>query len=353
MLGRTVLDNRGGRPSRWVLLPEGVERLMRVPDHMRKGVVFLYYEVGGDLMPAGTGFVAGYPLAEGEDLRHLKVILTAHHVIANIARCGDAPKVLIRMNTKSGGTALIETPLEEWRHDDPHVDCAMLPWNEPPSEMEADYHAFMLNKRGVATDAFIRSEGIGIGDEVFMVGLFYLHLGQDRIEPIVRVGNIAAIPGGPVMGGVYGNMRAILIEARSIGGLSGSPVFVHRGYVQWRDGELYMATDDTSPFHFLGIMHGHWNNVPSAGVDALAEDATNEKSHTGIGIVVPAEEIMRTITPFLEGEAVKWRKKKEDDEAPVLDAIPPADEFAHFEDLARKVVNVPKKELDEKRRDGS
>jgi hypothetical protein len=84
-----------------------------------------------------------------------------------------------------------------------------------------DYRGWYLGSS--ATDEVIETEAIGIGDEVFMVGLFRNHLGRDRNEPIIRVGNIAAMPTDPIRSQVYGDMRAILVEARSIGGLSGSP----------------------------------------------------------------------------------------------------------------------------------
>lgn len=130
-----------------------------------------------------------------------------------------------------------------------------------------------------------------------MVGLFRNHLGRDRNEPIVRVGNIAAIPADPIRTRLFGDMRAILIEARSIGGLSGSPVFVHLGFVRWRDGKV-MFSQAAQPFLFLGLMHGHWEVLEAAGVAPL-EDAP-EKINTGIAIVVPAEQIRDSRLPHVE-----------------------------------------------------
>ena len=46
--------------------------------------------------------------------------------------------------------------------------------------------------------------------------------------PIVRLGAIAAMPGEYIKTD-WGCLRAYLIEARSIGGLSGSPVFIRVG----------------------------------------------------------------------------------------------------------------------------
>ena len=65
-------------------------------------------------------------------------------------------------------------------------------------------------------------------------------------------------------------MSAYLIEARSIGGLSGSPVFV-RETVIYDDATLTYAKGSkkekgvaylTGQFHFLGLIHGHWEIDP-------------------------------------------------------------------------------------------
>ena len=44
------------------------------------------------------------------------------------------------------------------------------------------------------TNEILSQFSIGIGDEVFVTGLFRGHTGRQRNVPIVRVGNIAAMP---------------------------------------------------------------------------------------------------------------------------------------------------------------
>lgn len=65
-----------------------------------------------------------------------------------------------------------------------------------------------------------------LGDEVFFSGLFYPHSGTRRNIPIVRIGNVAALLEEPVLNRNGVPMDLYLMESRSIGGLSGSPVFV-------------------------------------------------------------------------------------------------------------------------------
>jgi hypothetical protein len=89
-----------------------------------------------------------------------------------------------------------------------------------------------------------------------------------------------------------GLIRAYLAEARSIGGLSGSPVFVHFGI--GRHGALVVRQD---PFYFLGLVHGHFNQFGE--MDSAVDDIDltkfrppeNEPLNTGIAIVVPSEDI--------------------------------------------------------------
>jgi hypothetical protein len=50
------------------------------------------------------------------------------------------------------------------------------------------------------------------------------HTGDLKNVPIVRVGNLASYPSEQIQTRAFGRMEAYLIEARSIGGLSGSPV---------------------------------------------------------------------------------------------------------------------------------
>jgi hypothetical protein len=87
-----------------------------------------------------------------------------------------------------------------------------------------------------------------------------------------------------------GDMDAYLIELRSIGGLSGSPVFV-RQMIGMEFGPLLIGT-----FFLLGLVHGHWN-LPSGEMDEEIDrqDSANRSINMGIGIVVPAKKILEVL----------------------------------------------------------
>ncbi len=148
---------------------------------------------------------------------------------------------------------------------------------------------------GFATDEVIDSEGISLGDEIATVGLFSRFHGSSRNEPIVRVGSIAAMPREVVRFDTYGLAPALLVELRSVGGLSGSPVFVHLGVSRFTVGEqrdLVAVPPDTT-FRLLGVMPGYWNADPS---EAIGTDLTGEPLNIGVGLVSPVESLLRVLS---------------------------------------------------------
>jgi hypothetical protein len=72
-------------------------------------------------------------------------------------------------------------------------------------------------------------------------------------------------------------MDAYLIESRSLGGISGSPVFVRETLCNPLTGNLRAGA-----MQCLGLVHGHW--VTPRGVD-------QEPLGIGVSIVVPSAKI--------------------------------------------------------------
>ena len=140
------------------------------------------------------------------------------------------------------------------------------------------------------------------------------HYGQHKNIPIVRVGNIAAMPEERVATQM-GLIDAYLVEARSIGGLSGSPVFVSLSLFR-RNSNNYIGPTNRQKVHYLiGLMHGHYGTrLPD--YDMPAVDASDiERVNVGIAIVVPSQKIMEVITqPLIQTEedriAVDLRRKQ-------------------------------------------
>jgi hypothetical protein len=116
----------------------------------------------------------------------------------------------------------------------------------------------MIPMEMLADSQVLKSRGIGIGDELFAVGLFVQRAGSTRNIPIVRTGVIAAMPSKdePFFrhGGEY---HAYLAEMRSIGGLSGSPVFVFLNRIRTVDAGIPEGHD--YGMFLLGLIRGHWD----------------------------------------------------------------------------------------------
>ncbi len=154
----------------------------------------------------------------------------------------------------------------------------------------------------IVTPEVAAEEMIGIGDEVHVLGLFTKHSGKEKNLPILRTGNIAAMPDEPVQT-PSGLMEAYLIEARSIGGLSGSPVFiVQTASKSPMSFAMRVPSENPSIFsstcrsiRLLGLMHGHWSTDSLLLSEYEPDAAGQTRLNTGIAVVVPAPRIMETL----------------------------------------------------------
>ena len=275
---------------------------MLVPDEVRKCVVFVCSKRGEKMRLDGTAFFVGIS-AEGIQDANFFYLVTAAHVINGIRAKSSDQIVYLRMNFKDSGAQFVETRIDDWVvHDE--ADAAALVFR-PPVDV-VDYKVYPLDR--AATEEVIAKEGIGVGDEVFVTGLFASHYGRENNLPIVRIGNIALMPEEKVETR-FGAIDAYLIESRSIGGLSGSPVFVHLGGTRLVGGSTRIGT---SGFYLLGVMHGHWD-LPTAKKDTIDDDLQRESVNMGIAIVVPASKIVELIDypAFVERRDAAIKKHQE------------------------------------------
>jgi hypothetical protein len=280
------IDYRLGGIPQYTLVEEN-DNLMQIPDEIRKCVVFVCYKTATETKLAGTAFLIGVQL--GISLFSSSYFVTAKHVIDGIRDKSVDQKVYLRMNLKGAGAKLVETPIERWlsHPNESDVDVAVFNW--APSHEIFDYLFIPLEM--AATQEIIKKENIGVGDDVFLTGLFQNHYGLQRNIPIIRVGNIASMPEEKVHT-KWGDIDAYLVEARSIGGLSGSPVFAYLGAMRMIEKKTQFRG---AVFYLLGLMHGHFD-FPKLEIDNLEQDSlTNLQINMGIAIVVPVWKIMEVI----------------------------------------------------------
>lgn len=271
--------------------------MQAIPNDIRKSVVFIFYKNGESEYLCGTAFFIAVPLPNVTK-QFLTYLVTAKHVIKNIEIMSKKNKadgkVYIRLNNNDGdANHSLRTEISDWKFHpiDTSVDAAVL--SGTPPHKTFDYRNIPISM--AVTDEFIKKEEIGAGDEVFLAGLFNSHYGKKKNLPIIRTGNIALMPEEKVNTRSFGDLDAYLIEARSLGGLSGSPVFVYLGHMRAKTTGINLGGDG-SIFGWLGLMHGHWD-IDEDSVDSEI-DSTNivgKSVNMGIGIVVPATKIIEII----------------------------------------------------------
>jgi hypothetical protein len=210
----------------------------------------------------------------------------------------------MRLNIKDGRAEVV--PLQEahwWSHPDLEElsDVAVTPWTFQKEYFDHFPLPLYGSVVGASQTGHLRRRGAGLGQEIAIVGLFRHHRGSQRNEPIVRIGNIAAMPDEKVWTKYCGHTEAYLVECNSIGGLSGSPVFANLtdsppvtmnvGGVNYetRDGVV-----DFRRYMVIGLMHGHWDlhNLTDAAMD---DDGARESINTGVGVVIPVQKIIETL----------------------------------------------------------
>jgi hypothetical protein len=281
---------------------------VRVPDVMLKCVGFVGEAVGrdengnayGDLL--ATGFFVSVP---GERvLSHFVYFVTAKHV----ARDLRGKEAYFLVNKLGGGVTTIPAMSDHWylHPADPTADIAVVPVGDDGT---TDIRAVKFNT--LATPKLLQEFDIGVGDEVFATGLFTPVAGVARNEPIVRHGNIAMMPCEQIQTEL-GYADIYLVEARSIGGISGSPVFVRPSLRMMQD-VLPRTQGSQAPAYsciLLGLMHGHWDIKESEMNRAYITHDRKHGVNLGIGIVVPAQKIIETI---FQPELYAMRKKYEDE----------------------------------------
>jgi len=150
---------------------------------------------------------------------------------------------------------------------------------------------------------------------VFITGLFSKIIGKSKNIPIIRTGSLAMRPDEPIVPSGVGDIEAYVIEAKSIGGISGSPVFIRqtinvRGFVKWGTNIPGNVEAYSDVFYLLGLAHGHWNLDPKE-INNPAVEHVKDGFNVGLAIVVPASQILEVLNGKELTEMRKELKAKE------------------------------------------
>lgn len=189
----------------------------------------------------GTGFFLPVPTSQTN--RVAVYAVTNRHVIKK----HDKPT--IREWKKAQKFGYVDTERDEWHCGEIDDLAVRLMGQYQPgtlAPLDADFSDWL------ASPDHLEQRLIGIGDEVFMMSRFSPIIGKEKNRPTVRFGYISRLPDEPIEHD--GKMcEAFLVEMRSIGGCSGSPVLVHYPSMQ-----LTPSLRIPETHRFLGVDAGHF-----------------------------------------------------------------------------------------------
>ncbi|MBO6540189.1 MAG: hypothetical protein JJ969_12405 [Rhizobiaceae bacterium] len=258
---------------------------MRVDDWVQRTVVYLGLQAAGNFLPLGTAFLIGVVRQE----KVYSFIATARHVVESVA--GDV--VWVRVNKKAGGSDVLKLAKSDaLLSPNAGDDLAIFPITWGPDVY--DYRVFTGTRADqIAVDE--RLGPIGLGDEVFAVGLYTSHYGLASNAPIVRIGHVSALPKEPIPTKL-GYTNGYIIELRSIAGLSGSPVF-HNVFPIRTSGDGFEVLSERT-YRPIGLLLGH--HIIESREDQIAVGQYQSRTDEPSGPMPPfaTEKIARENTPI-------------------------------------------------------
>lgn len=266
-------------------------------------VIFLF-SAGNNPQPIGTGFIVGYPYP-GKDGSVIPLVVTARHVL------GDHKKVLARFSTQEGSsTSFVEYDIElmkkandYWEYpNDSGVDVVVF---RSLHFEGTKYAPFPLDL--IATKETFKENAIRQTDRVIFPSLLINFMGSAQNYPVIRDGSIALLPEEKVpmkydVGSkeIITKQEIILVDATSIPGASGSPIFLWPG--PRLKGNTYQM-GGTKPY-LLGIMHGFYPAIPREILDVQTSDMKKMYAeNSGVAIIFPSWKLH----DILESKGLKER----------------------------------------------
>jgi hypothetical protein len=257
-----------------------------IPPEVKSVVAFVFIpgKKPGELVPYGTAFFVGVKDPKTAD-RFFVYLVTAKHVLRTQDHKSWLPKIFLRLNTKTGGSEILEMPLSlsganrtVFLHTDPSVDIAVIPGL--PDENKFDFK--FLPEDMVTTEKDFKDLKITEGSEVFFTGLFSPYIGTRKNYPVVRFGRVSLITDEKIKFADQ-DAQLYLIESGSYGGNSGSPVFFYLG----SDRTPGMLVVGSPILKLAGVMSGSFLDLQP--VDVVETARVNvAPSIMGIAAVVPA-----------------------------------------------------------------
>jgi hypothetical protein len=246
----------------------------RVPDEYLNCIVYLYPSIPAaetGERAGGTGFIVGIPNDFDSNSLPFFYVVTNKHVV-------DAGNTTVRFNTRQGTHEAFEYDERNWVRA-ANADLAIYLLSEANPQRHT---AQAITSGQFLTHDKMAKLAIGIGDEVFFAGRFVNAEGRKQNRPTLRFGTIAQMSTDTIDG-----EESFLVEARSIPGYSGSPVFVYiLGNVPRHLISTEIRETGLGPY-LLGVDWCHINEYVDARDDRGNALPFKVRSNSGMMGVVP------------------------------------------------------------------
>jgi hypothetical protein len=334
-------SSRGIPYTRWVDTGMPV-----VPKEFRDCVFYLYKsrEDAEQHKPAGgTGFLVAIPTEDG---------LGHHYGVTNWHVAVRDGFSVIRLNTRSGGTEILEFDPSDWVFESKKNDVAIVPLDIRDSSQKA----YFIGTQFFLTEENAGSEEIGPGENVFMVGRFMDIDDRAANNPLLRFGNISSQPIKMKQPTGYEDGECYCIDMHSRSGYSGSPVFAYRTS---GDDLRWIVTGDPMVLagNALAVLLGiHWGqfteNLPIEKRRNTDSESANSqykeyvKGLSGMTCVIPAWEIMNILnceTLMEQRKQVEIMRKKKASPSFSEPIAESHDSGISGDDILRTMLNTPHK----------
>ncbi len=216
-IGKIYTDYRlGGVPRYYLGKPDDWD--MKVIAEILKCTVFMGCQNGENFTPYGTGFFVGVPYKNSVSWQHDYLVTAKHLIDKDKAGCNS-----FRVNTRDGVSKSVFISKSQRWYDHPTEVADVY---VTPIDVEDDWDMLVLPAGMIASKDIIGNDAwITTGSDVFITGFFEEFNHGLKNYPIVRKGSIAMLPKERIYSEGIGEIESYLIESRSRGGLSGSPVF--------------------------------------------------------------------------------------------------------------------------------
>jgi hypothetical protein len=266
----------------------------RINPRILDSVIYLYNSVSdakAGTSAGGSGFLTFVRVPDQPKLAWIYAV-TNRHVKES------AP--VVRINRADGRVAIFPFQPTDWiGHPDKLTDLAVVCLNV---KVATEYQFLAIfPENDFLTRQKIDLYKINVGDDTFLVGRLINRDGVLRNLPSVRAGIIAQMPNpSDPIETEAGKQEAYLVEARSISGYSGSPMFVwvppSRYYQDFRK----MQGPEWNVPVFLGIDCGHVPDYTPVLEWDEEEQRLKETGHqvevnTGMAIVIPAYKLQELL----------------------------------------------------------